>query len=236
MPEPKFEQVTPHIHKLNLPFVGGRLEVGMWLVQHAVGWTVIDAGAPGFEELIMRQVLACTGGQPPSRLLFTHGHIDHGAAADLMVQTWGLPVAAGRAEIPYLLGPTPYRRVEPAWWAYRLLQLSGPCLPGRNVQQPLDEGMIVDGLHVYHVPGHAPGMIALLHPGDRALISADTFANFRGKLGQPPALFTNDPAQNRQSMRKLAALDFDHLLPSHGPPILNEGKARAQAVVDKLKD
>jgi glyoxylase-like metal-dependent hydrolase (beta-lactamase superfamily II) len=126
--------------------------------------------------------------------------------------------------------------VEPAWWGYLLAQLSGPTLVGRNVQLPLDEGMVVDGLQVHHVPGHAPGMIALLHPGDRALISADTFNHLNGKLTEPFALFTNDPALNRQSMRKVAGLDFDHLLPSHGPAILNNGKAQAQAAVEKLKN
>ncbi len=235
MADPAFEQVTPHIHKLNLPFLGGRLPVGVWLVRHDAGWTVIDAGAPGFEDVVIQQIMAATGGKPPNRLILTHGHGDHGAAAERMVDLWGLPVAAGRLDIPYILGPTPYRRVQPAWWGYRLLQRSGPCLIGRNVQLPLDEGMEVDGMRVYHVPGHAPGMVALLHHADRALIAADTFGNISGRLGEPIKVFTYDPALNRQSMRRLAQLDFDHLLPSHGPPLLGDGKARAQAVVEKFK-
>jgi glyoxylase-like metal-dependent hydrolase (beta-lactamase superfamily II) len=74
-------------------------------------------------------------------------------------------------------------------------------------------------------------MLALLHREDRALICGDAFANGRGKLGDPLSIFTYDLALNRQSQAKLAALDFDHLLVSHGPPILNEGRARAQALV-----
>lgn len=234
MPDLKFDPITPHILKLDLQAFGGRLPVGVWLVRHLGGWTVIDAGAPGLEDIVIRKILECTGGRPPARLILTHGHLDHGAGAEAMVQRWGLPVAAGRDEIPFILGPTPYRRIEPSWLGYRLLQLSGPSLVGRNVQLPLDEGMKVDGLEVFHVPGHAPGMVALLHRADRALIAADTFMNLRGRLGEPFALFTNDPSRNRQSMRKLAALDFDHLLASHGPPIMGEGKARAQAWVEKL--
>jgi glyoxylase-like metal-dependent hydrolase (beta-lactamase superfamily II) len=236
MADPTFEQLTPHIYKLNLPFVGGRVPVGLWLVKHDAGWTVVDAGAPGFEDVTLKQILATTGGQPPARLILTHGHVDHGAAAERMVDQWGLPVAAGRLEIPYLLARARYHLVQPSWWGYWLLQRSGPCLIGRNVQLPLDEGMEVDGMRVYHVPGHAPGMVALLHHADRALIAADTFGNLSGKLGEPIRVFTYSPAINRQSMRKLAALDFDHLLPSHGPPLLGDGKARAQAVVEKFKD
>lgn len=235
MPDLKFEQITPHIFKLDLPLFGRRLMVGVWLVQHSSGWMVVDAGFAGVEELIVNQILAFTGGKPPTRLILTHGHGDHGGAAEAMVDRWGLPVAAGRAEIPYILGPAPYRRIEPNWWGYRLLQLSGPSLIGRNVQLPLDEGMVVDGMEVHHVPGHAPGMVALLHRADRALICADVFMNSGGKLSEPIAVFTNDPAGNRQSMRKVAGLDFDHLLVSHGPPIMGEGKARAQAFVAKLR-
>ncbi|MEK7312554.1 MAG: hypothetical protein AAB382_11310, partial [Chloroflexota bacterium] len=62
----------------------------------------------------------------------------------------------------------------------------------------------------------------------RALICADTFTSRGGRLGDPMAFLTYDPTLNHQSQAKLAALDFDHLLPSHGPAIMNDGKAKAQ--------
>ena len=204
--------------------------VGVWLVRTDDGWTVVDAGAPGFEDVVFHQILAQTGGEIPKRLILTHGHLDHAAAAQRMREEWKLPIAAGRAEIPYLLGPAHYNTI-PGHLSYRLLQLSPPPLLGRNVQLPLDEGMALDGLEVFEVRGHAPGMVALLHRADRALICGDAFANGRGKLGDPLSIFTYDIALNRQSQARLAALDFDHLLVSHGPPILNEGRARAQALV-----
>jgi len=227
MPTPTFTQITPHIFKLDLPF---RVPVGVWLVRADEGWTVVDAGAPGFEDATLKQVLAQTGGEIPKQLILTHGHLDHAAAAQRMRDEWKLLIAAGRAEIPYLLGPAHYNSI-PGHLSYRLLQLSPPPLLGRNVQLPLDEGMVLDGLDVFEVPGHAPGMLALLHRKDRALICGDAFANGRGKLGDPLGIFTYDLALNRWSQARLAALDFDHLLVSHGPPILNEGRARAQALV-----
>ena len=227
MPTPTFTQITPHIFKLDLPY---RVPVGVWLVRADEGWTVVDAGAPGFEDATLKQILAQTGGEIPKRLILTHGHLDHAAAAQRMRDEWKLLVAAGRAEIPYLLGPAHYNSI-PGHLSYRLLQLSPPPLIGRNVQLPLDEGMVLDGLDVFEVPGHAPGMLALLHRKDRALICGDTFAATGGKLGDPLSIFTYDLALNRQSQARLAALDFDHLLVSHGPPILNEGRARAQALV-----
>ena len=233
MASPRFEQVTPHIFKLDLPFFGGRLPVAVWLVRDEQGWLMVDAGAPGFVNTVVDQVLAHTGEQHPYMLLLTHGHADHGAAAQRIRELWKIPLAAGRDEIPYLLGPASYKSIPSRNPLYKLLQISAPPLVGRNVQRPLDEGMRMGGMQVYHVPGHAPGMVALLHPQDRALISADTFYNLGGKLGDPAPLFTYNPALNHQSQAKLAQLDFDHLLPSHGPVIMNTGKQAAQAVVAK---
>jgi glyoxylase-like metal-dependent hydrolase (beta-lactamase superfamily II) len=178
----------------------------------------------------VRQV---TGEQHPHTLVLTHGHLDHAAAAEAIRGRWKIPIAAGRAEIPYLVGPAAYAGIPAKHPLYRVIQLSPPALVGRNVQLPLDEGMHLDGLQVFHVPGHAPGMVALLHAADRALLTADTFYNLGGKLSDPAVPFTYDPALNHASQAKLLALDFDHLIPSHGPAIMNTGKQAAQAVVDK---
>ena len=229
MPSPTFAQITPRIFKLELPFFN--FPVGVFLVRGDDGWTVIDAGAPGAEDVVLQQILAQTGGSRPKRLLLTHGHYDHGAAAARIHDEWRAPIAAGRAELPYLLGAERYRRIPSRSLAYPLLQISPPALFGRNVQLPLDEGMMIDGMEVFHVTGHAPGMVALLHRADRALLCADTFTNLNGRLGDPPGAFTYDIALNHRAQAKLAALDFDHLLVSHGAPILNEGRTRAQELL-----
>ncbi len=238
-PQPSFTQLTPHIYKLDLPFFGGRLPVGVFLVRDDSaaegrgGWILVDAGAPGFTDTIFDQVRKVTGEQHPHTLVLTHGHLDHGAAAQAIRQRWKIPIAAGRAEIPYLIGPAAYAAIPAKSPLYRLAQMSPPALVGRNVQLPLDDGMQLDGLQVIHAPGHAPGMVALLHAGDRALLAADTFYNLGGKLSDPAVPFTYDPALNHVSQARLLAFDFDHLIPSHGPAIMNTGKQAAQAVVDK---
>jgi len=228
---PAFEQITPHIYKLDLPFVNGYIPVGVWLVQEATGWTVVDAGAPEHEELVLEQILKQTGGVHPRYLLITHGHIDHAGAAALLRERWEVMIAAGRAEMPYLLGQERYNRVPADNWVYPLLQLSPPLLYGRNVQLPLDEGMVIGSLEAYHAPGHAPGMMAYLHREDRALICGDVFMNLKDRLSDPYALFTYDMALNRQSQAKLLELEFDHLLVSHGPPLMKMGRAKARTFV-----
>ncbi len=225
-----FTQLTPHIFRLEQPF---RAPVGVWLVKSGDGWFVIDAGAPSFEDALFEQILKQTGGARPKLLILTHGHLDHAAAAQRMHDEWRVPVAAGRLEIPYLTGPQRYNKIPADSFLYRLLQLSPPPMIGRNARYPLDEGMRLDGLEVFHAPGHAPGMVALLHHADRALICGDVFLSRGGKVSDPLGPFTYDMKLNRQSQAKLAALDFDHLFPSHGPPLMNSGRQQAQAWVQK---
>jgi glyoxylase-like metal-dependent hydrolase (beta-lactamase superfamily II) len=232
MPQLAYSKVTPHIYKLDLPAFGGRLPVAVWLVRDADGWLMVDAGGPGFEKVVLEQTLVHTGGQRPHTLVLTHGHQDHAAAAQRIREEWKIPIAAGRDEIPYLIGPTRYNTIPSKSLLYKLFQLSSPPLVGRNVQLPLDDGRRLGDVQVFHVTGHAPGMLVLLHPADRALIAADTFMNL-GKLGDPLRPFTYDMALNRVSQARLATLDFDHLLVSHGAPILNTGRQQAREFVDK---
>src|SRR5438128_12136106 len=103
-PTPTYAKITPHIYKLDLPFLGGRIMVGVCLVQEADGWVLVDAGVPGYVKTLMEQTLVQTGGQLPKMLILTHGHADHGAAAQRIREEWKIPVAAHRAEIPYLIG------------------------------------------------------------------------------------------------------------------------------------
>jgi glyoxylase-like metal-dependent hydrolase (beta-lactamase superfamily II) len=233
MPTPTYAKITPHIYKLDLPYIGGRLMVGVWLVQEPDGWVLVDAGAPGSEKTVMEQTLAQTGGQPPKMLVLTHGHGDHAAAAQRIREEWKIPIAAHRAEIPYLTGTDHYNKIPSKFPLYRLLQMSAPALVGRNVQLPVDDGRRLGDLLVVHTTGHAPGMIALLHAGDRALLAADAFMTRGGKVSDPPAAFTYDMDLNHQSQARLVTLDFDHLLASHGTPLLNTGREQARAFVEK---
>jgi hypothetical protein len=56
---PAFVQITPHIFKLDVllrvPFL--TVPVGIWLVREEAGWTMIDAGPPGYEDLVRERVL-----------------------------------------------------------------------------------------------------------------------------------------------------------------------------------
>jgi glyoxylase-like metal-dependent hydrolase (beta-lactamase superfamily II) len=226
-----FVAVTPHIYKLDLSFFAGFTRVGVWLVRADDGWTMVDTGAPDHAPKIVRATLALTADIPPRRIILTHGHPDHAGGLRALWERWGIPVLAHPAEAPFVLGTQIYEGVRPAWWGYRLAHhvvgSHGVVAPVDRVE-PIVECDVVAGLEVRHVPGHTPGMIALIHREDRAIIAGDTFVSRNGRLRHSLDLFTPDREAARRAMARLAEEDFDHLLPSHGRPILGAGKAEAE--------
>ena len=97
--------------------------------------------------------------------------------------------------------------------------------PPVAVARSLREGDVVGpGFVVLETPGHSPGHVSYWRESDRTLVCGDVLFNMnivttaRG-LREPPAMFTPDPARNRDSARRLAALEPELVLFGHGPPL-----------------
>jgi glyoxylase-like metal-dependent hydrolase (beta-lactamase superfamily II) len=96
--------------------------------------------------------------------------------------------------------------------------------PPHRVDRPLGEGDEVAGFRVVHAPGHARGEVIFFRDTDRVAICGDVIRNLSYATGlprikEPPDIFTYDPAENRRSIRKLAALEPSVILPGHGPAV-----------------
>ena len=101
--------------------------------------------------------------------------------------------------------------------------------PGRPVERQLREGDEVAGFTVLDVPGHSPGHVAYWRESDRTLIAGDVVNNMNVITGipglhEPRVEFTTDPALNRQSARRLAALEPALVCFGHGPPLRDARK------------
>ncbi len=81
------------------------------------------------------------------------------------------------------------------------------------------------------VPGHSIGHVAYWRESDRVLILGDVLngmnlmTGIRG-LQEPPTVFTPDPERNRQSARRLAALEPELVCFGHGPPLRDPQELR----------
>ena len=86
-------------------------------------------------------------------------------------------------------------------------------------------------------PGHSDGHVAFWRESDRTLVLGDVLFNMNvlttvPGLHEPPRILTRDPRRNRDSARRLAALEPELALFGHGPPLRDP--AALQAFTDAL--
>ena len=101
--------------------------------------------------------------------------------------------------------------------------------PGHPVDRRLREGDEVAGFRVLEVPGHSQGQVAYWRESDRVLICGDVLANMDQVtalpgLHEPKPFLTVDPARNRESARRLAALEPSLVCFGHGKPLRDTKK------------
>ncbi len=98
----------------------------------------------------------------------------------------------------------------------------------------VDEGDEVAGFEVVHLPGHAPGLIALFRASDRLALVSDTLYTLDPQTGRhqpahvPHPAFNQDTEQARASIRKLAALDPATVWAGHADPVTGDVRAQLE--------
>jgi hydroxyacylglutathione hydrolase len=179
---------------------------------------LIDAATKLARRRIMRQV----EDRPLSLLALTHVHPDHQGSAAAICEARAIPLACHEADVDAMEGRAPVQQAHQSNPVNRAIELmwTGPPHP---VARPLTEGDEVAGFRVIHAPGHAPSEVIFFRESDRVAICGDVVNNVdfltgRIRVGEPPAIFTADPEQNRGSIRKLADLEPSLVCPGHGPP------------------
>jgi glyoxylase-like metal-dependent hydrolase (beta-lactamase superfamily II) len=219
--------------------------VNFYLIEDGGKLLLVDAGAPGDWDLLVRSVSALGRGLGDlEAVLLTHAHADHigcaerartAAAATVWVHLADAAVAKGakpgkndgRAS-SYLLRAEFYRT---------LLSLARRgatrIVPVREVATFADgETLELPGRpRALHAPGHTPGSAALLLEERRVLLTGDVVATrnpLTGRVGPQvmPSGLNRDTPQALRSLDVLAGVPADTLLPGHGEP-WTEGAAEA---------
>ena len=204
-------------------------------------WVLIDAGVPGAAGSISSAAASRFGdGSRPAAIVLTHGHFDHVGALEELAARWDAPVYAHELEHPYLNGGAAYPPPDPSVGGGLMAALSrfyprGPVDVGDRLR-PLPADGTVPGMPGWRwlaVPGHTPGQVALWREADRTLVAADAFvttkqesayavATQRPELHGPPMYYTQDWAQSRDSVRRLAELEPELVVTGHGPALRGE--------------
>ncbi len=130
---------------------------------------VVDPGDEGMQ--IYRWVTEL--GIEITRILLTHGHLDHIGAVDELRERFGCPVFIHSRDAEML---TDARKNLSAYF--------GPGFSFKAADGFLQDGQLLmvgnKSLKVLHTPGHSPGSVCLLT--DEGVISGDTL--FAGSIGR----------------------------------------------------
>ena len=196
------------------------------------GVTLFDAGVPSMAKAITAAAAPLGG---INRIVLGHGHPDHrGAAPRLGAPVFDHPDDREDAEGD---GGRHYFHVE------RLRPYARPVYPHLldlwdggpvEIAGTVAEGEDVSGFRVVHIPGHAPGLIALFRERDGIALTSDCFYSLDIQTGRygpprvPHAAFNLDTEQARASLRKLAALDPRAAWPGHAEPLTEDVRARLE--------
>ena len=200
------------------------------------GLLLVDAGFPRSGPRIGQAIRDL--GRAPSDLravVMTHLHGDHtGALAEVKSRTvaevWMHPADAALVREGVFARP-----LEPGPGLLRsgIARLSAlrPAKPGEPiaVEHEVEDGETLPfaGLKAVHTPGHTAGHLALLLPrGGGVLFVGDAATNFV-RLSWGPIY--EDVAQGRESLAKLAALDFEVAAFAHGRAIRARAGERFRA-------
>lgn len=185
---------------------------------------LIDASTRYATRRITRQLK----GHKLSAHALTHAHPDHQGASHAICERYDIPYWVGEADVAAAEDPKLIGERQPDHFMAQLFAktMTGPAHP---VDRALHEGDEVAGFKVLHVPGHSAGHVAFWRESDGVLVlgdvlnSADVYTGIPG-LHEPRSYFTPDPAENRNSARKLAALEPKLTLFGHGPPVTDTKK------------
>jgi hydroxyacylglutathione hydrolase len=191
---------------------------------YLIGDVLLDAATRQAERRIMRQI----AGHTLSAHSLTHAHPDHQGASHAICERLQIPLWCGQGDVPAMETPGGVANSQAPGFVNRMQQRfwTGPPHP---VERALVEGDEVAGFTVLESPGHSRGQVAYWRESDRVLILGDVLNNMNVLTGipglhEPPVVFTPDPARNRVSARRLAALRPHLTCFGHGAPLRDPGR------------
>jgi glyoxylase-like metal-dependent hydrolase (beta-lactamase superfamily II) len=219
-------QLAPHLHRL------GNDIVASYLVDTPEGITLVDAGLPGHWQDLQGELRAIGKTAADIKgLVLTHGDSDHIGFAERLRAEHGVPVYVHEADAHRArTGEKPRTPAGPmrpgATLGFLGYSLRKNGLRPKYVAEVTEvhDGQVLDlpgSPVIIGMPGHSPGSVAVHVPVADAVFVGDALTTrhvLTGRRGPQPAPFTDDPAEARASLSRLAPLPVSWVLPGHGAP------------------
>jgi glyoxylase-like metal-dependent hydrolase (beta-lactamase superfamily II) len=179
----------------------------------------VDAGIDDAEGRSVAEAIAGMG-HKADRIVYTHAHIDHALGGSVFrggeiiatpgirghmqgqLDAWSERTGESRSALDARLG-----------WPTLVFQGDFEIDLGDRIVRILD------------TPGHAPGAVSVYVPDCGVLFGGDTVVT-----GIPPSFKDGDSTTLIATLRKLAATDFEVLVPGHGEIVRGREEVRASIV------
>ena len=164
---------------------------------------------PGGDIEMLKQAVAESGGHM-QKIILTHGHLDHCAAARVLADFYGVPIEGPHIADDFWIQQLPSHSAQYGFKNW------GVFTPDRWLNDGDTVRLGASVLDVYHCPGHTPGHVVFVEAKQRLAWVGDVI--FSGSVGR-----TDFPRGNAADLvasirGKLFPLGDDiQFIPGHGP-------------------
>jgi glyoxylase-like metal-dependent hydrolase (beta-lactamase superfamily II) len=197
---------------------------------------LVDTGAAGRATPLLRD-LASIGVQPINirKIVLTHHHLGHTGALWELKRRSGAMALAHKADAQYIAGKRARRETRRGMdrvFHSAMARVGFAETIRVAIEHTIDDGDDINGWRVIHTPGHTPGHICLYRRD--VLISGDLLMASAGGFQPAPAQTNVDPVAYLTSLRTVARLDFEKIIPAHNPPYVVDAAAKVREMVENL--
>ncbi len=233
------EEIFPFIYGVRI------LYVNAFLLAEDEGITLIDSGLANRRETFLRALSEIKRSpEELKHIALTHHHTDHtgnlaalveASGAEVWIHPLDAPIVRGEKPVP---GPNPKSIMSKMLWPLvGRLSIYNRLAPARVDHEVADgqELPVAGGMKAVHTPGHTAGHMCYLVEGHGGILFVgDAAGNLFGRLGPPLWMSTEDMAEAKRSMAKLAELEFDVACFGHGGVLKGKANAAFRRLVEKL--
>lgn len=225
--------VAPGVKRFTVPLAFPSPDhLNVHLLDTPDGPLLVDTGARGSEEALHSGL--AQAGPLPSRVLITHGHVDHwGLAFALTDRVLAHPGAW--PSMRYASGHRDRLDESPSWLDAGEMEHAfggvASLLAGLPDIEPLADGDRIGDWQVLWTPGHDAGHVCLHRDSDGLLVCGDLLLPGFTPNIQPNWDGGDALAQFQSSLLRMRDLDISLVLPAHGEPYVD-----SRGRIDELLD
>lgn len=167
---------------------------------------IVDPG--GDTERVLAAVRQLGG--EVEKVLLTHGHMDHCAAADVLRESLAVPIEGPQEADRFWIDRLP------EWCRMANFPAASAFEPDRWLEGGDTVAVGAQTLQVFHCPGHTPGHVVFLHEDQRLAWVGDVL--FQGSIGRTDFPMGNHDQLIASIRETLFPLGDDiTFIPGHGP-------------------